>query len=259
MKILITGANGYIGKSLYNALKDNHEVATITRDKCDLTNSDDVDFYFLDVYFDVIIHCAISGATNPREMNWNIMDNNLKMYYNLLRNKNSFNKLINLGSGAEIYISDTPYGLSKKVINNSITTKDNFYNIRIFGVFDENESNTRFIKSNILRYIKKETINIYQVKFMDFFYMQDLIKVVEYYINEENPSKEFDCVYSKTSYSLFGLANLINKLDNYKVDIINEGENGDDYISEYRSELPIELIGLEQGIKQVYNKLKNEH
>ena len=46
----------------------------------------------LDVYFDVIIHCAISGATNPREMNWNIMDNNLKMYYNLLRNKNSFNK-----------------------------------------------------------------------------------------------------------------------------------------------------------------------
>ena len=89
--------------------------------------------------------------------------------------------------------------------------------------------------------------------------MQDLIKVVEYYINEENPSKEFDCVYSKTSYTLFGLANLINKLDNYKVDIINEGENGDDYISEYRSELPIELIGLEQGIKQVYNKLKNEH
>ena len=184
------------------------------------------------------------------------MDNNLKIYYNLLKNKNHFNKLINLGSGAEIYIPDTPYGLSKKVISNSILNKDNFYNLRIFGVFDENELDTRFIKTNIKRYINKEAIQIHEVKFMDFFYMQDLIKVVEYYINEGNPPKEFDCVYSETSYTLFGLAHLITKLDNYEVDIINQGKNGDDYISKYRTILPIEFIGLEQGIKEVYNKLK---
>jgi hypothetical protein len=86
--------------------------------------------------------------------------------------------------------------------------------------------------------------------------MQDLIKVVEYFINEENPPKEFDCVYSETSYTLFGLAHLIIKLNNYEVDIINQGKNGDDYVSKYRTTLPIKLIGLEQGIKEVYNKLK---
>jgi hypothetical protein len=87
--------------------------------------------------------------------------------------------------------------------------------------------------------------------------MQDLIKVIEYYISEKDPPKEFDCVYNKTSYTLFGLACLINKLDDYEVDIINEGENGDDYISKYRdTTLPIEFIGLEEGIKAVYNKLK---
>ena len=37
MKILITGTNGYIGKSLYNALKDKYEVTTITRQDFDLT------------------------------------------------------------------------------------------------------------------------------------------------------------------------------------------------------------------------------
>ena len=256
MKILITGANGYIGKSLYNALKDKYNVTIITRNECDLIDSLVVDSYFLNKWFDVIIHCATSGAVNPRKIDWDIMDNNLKIYYNLLKNKNHFNKLINLGSGAEIYIPDTPYGLSKKVISNSILNKDNFYNLRIFGVFDENELDTRFIKTNIKRYINKEAIQIHEVKFMDFFYMQDLIKVVEYYINEGNPPKEFDCVYSETSYTLFGLAHLITKLDNYEVDIINQGKNGDDYISKYRTILPIEFIGLEQGIKEVYNKLK---
>jgi len=31
MKILITGTNGYIGKSLYNNLKDHYQVTPLTR------------------------------------------------------------------------------------------------------------------------------------------------------------------------------------------------------------------------------------
>ena len=37
MKILITGANGYIGKSLYNALKDKYDVTAVTRNSFDLS------------------------------------------------------------------------------------------------------------------------------------------------------------------------------------------------------------------------------
>lgn len=254
MKILITGTNGYIGKSLYNALKDKHEVATITRDKCDLTNSKDVNFYFLDTWFDIVIHCAASGISNPKEVNWNIMDNNLKMYYNLLSNQNHFNKFIHFGSGAETYISNTPYGLSKKVINNSITTKNNFYNLRVFSVFDENELDTRFIKANIKRYINKEPIIIHQNRQIDFIYMPDLIKLVEYYINNEGP-KEINCNYNKTS-TLKEIANIINNLNDYKVELKIEQENfGDDYIGNYLH-LGIDFIGLKQGIIETYNKLK---
>jgi nucleoside-diphosphate-sugar epimerase len=259
MKILITGTNGYVGKSLYNALKDKHKVYTITRDKCDLTNLDNVDLYFLDTWFDVVIHCAVKGGSRLQQDNWSVMDDNLSMYYNLLRNQSHFNKFIHFGSGAEIYSQDTPYGLSKHVINQSILDKNNFYNLRIFGVFDENELDKRFIKANIKRYINKEPIEIHEAKFMDFFYMPDLIKIVEYYINEENLPKEFDCVYSENYYSLFRLANLINELDDFKVKIVYEGKNGNDYVSKYRTSLPIEFIGLEQGIKQMYNKLKNEY
>jgi GDP-L-fucose synthase len=255
MKILIAGANGYIGKSLYNALKDKYDVTTITRKEADLTNSSAVNLFFLGEKYDVVIHCAVKGGSRLVEDKWDIMDNNLTMYYNLLHNKDHFKKLIHFNSGAETYMPKKPYGYSKKVIAKSILNQPNFYNLKIFGTFDENELDTRFIKTNIKKYINKEPMQVYQDKAMDFFYMQDLIKVVEYYINEENPPKEFDCVYDN-SYTLFGLANLINKLDNYEVDIINQDKNGDDYISKYRTTLPIEFIGLEKGIKETYNKLK---
>jgi GDP-L-fucose synthase len=257
MRILITGANGYIGKSLYNALKDKYDVTAITRNSFDLIDSIAMSKFFESRYsFDIVLHCAVAGASNPKNTNWDIADSNLIMYYNLLKFKQYYNKLIHFGSGAETYLPSTPYGYSKKVIAKSILNQDNFYNIKIFGVFDENELDTRFIKANIKRYINKEAIQIHEVKFMDFFYMQDLVKVIDYYINELNPPKEFDCVYSENSYTLFGLACLINKLDNYEVEVVYGDKIGDDYLSKYRTTSPIELIGLEEGIKRVYNKLK---
>ena len=255
MRILITGANGYIGKSLYNALKDKYNVTAITRNSFDLTDATAMyKFFQSKLNFDLVLHCAAS--TNPRDTNWNIADFNLTMYYNLLQFKQHYSKLIHFGSGAETYLPDTPYGYSKKVIAKSILNQDNFYNIKIFGLFDENELDTRFIKANIKRYIAKEPMQIHENKFMDFFYMQDLVKVIEYYINEQEPPKEFDCVYIEGSPILTQLATMINELDDHKVKIFVGNPDGDSYTSKYRSELPIEFIGLEEGIKQVYSKLK---
>jgi GDP-L-fucose synthase len=259
MKVLITGGNGYIGKALYNALKETHCVTAITRKEADLTKATEVeDFFNRSSFFDVVLHCATAGAPNPRSEDWDIMDSNLKMYYNLLQNKRRYNRLIHFGSGAEAYLPSTPYGYSKKVIAKSILNQDSFYNIKIFGVFDENELNTRFIKANILRYIKKESMQIHENKYMDFFYMQDLVKVIDYYIAEANPPKEFDCVYQEGSPTLTQLSTIINELDEHKVKILVQNPDGDSYTSKYRSELPIEFVGLEQGVKNVHNKLKNE-
>jgi UDP-glucose 4-epimerase len=260
MRILITGANGYIGKTLHNALRDIHYVTAITRKEIELTDAVAVDKFFKNSHlFDVVIHCATAGAVSPRSEDWNIMDNNLKMYYNLLQSKRRYDRLIHFGSGAETYLPSTPYGYSKKVIAKSILNQKNFYNLKIFGVFDENELDTRFIKANIIRYIKKEPIQIHQDKTMDFFYMQDLVKVVNYYMSEKDPPKEFDCVYNRI-HRLSFIANIINNLDKHKVDItVAESQEGTPYTSNYRNvELPIEFVGLVEGIENMYNKLKNE-
>ena len=259
MRILITGANGYIGKTLHNALKDTHHVDAITRNSFDLTDPAAMSKFFQSRHnFDVVIHCAVAGGSRLQKDDWSIMDKNLIMYYNLLQFRKHYTRLIHFGSGAETYMPGEPYGYSKKVIAKSILNQDNFYNIKIFGVFDENELETRFIKGNILRYINNKPMQIHQDKTMDFFYMQDLIKVVEYYINEQEPPKEFDCVYNRI-HRLSFIANIINNLDKHKVDVvISESQEATPYTSNYRNvELPIEFLGLVEGIENTYNKLQN--
>jgi GDP-L-fucose synthase len=255
MRILITGANGYIGKSLHTALKDKYDVTSITRNSFDLTDAVAMSEFFKSRRpFDTVLHCAVAGATNPRDTNWDIADINLTIYYNLLKFKQYYSKLIHFGSGAETHLPDTPYGYSKKVIAKSILNQDNFYNIKIFGVFDENELDTRFIKASLKRYIAKEPIQIHQDKVMDFFYMQDLVKIVEYYINNNLP-KEINCIYN-TVCTLTRIAQIINDLDEYKVEVKVENGIGSNYNGEEGNALPINFIGLKQGIKEVYNKLK---
>ena len=118
MKILITGGNGYVAKSLYNAFKDQYNVTSITRQDFDLTDSSETIKYFSDKYFDIVIHCAIVGGSRLKSEDSSIIDQNLQMYYNLLSCKNKYNKFINFGSGAETHF-DTPYGWSKNIIYKS--------------------------------------------------------------------------------------------------------------------------------------------
>lgn len=251
MKILITGANGYIGKTLNNAFKDKHDVTLLTRQVVDLYNSNQVKEFFEEKYFDVVLHCAIKGGGRLDIDDSNTLDTNLKIYYNLVECDSHFGKLIHFGSGAEK--QNTFYGLSKKVINESIKNKDKFYNVRILNVFDENELDYKFIKSNIKKYLNKQDIEIFQNKHMDFFYMPDFIKLINYCINNEIP-KVIDCCY-KNSPTLYDVAQIINNLESHKVNIkIKEWNLAPDFTGEFTN-LGLEYIGLEQGIKEVYSKL----
>ena len=109
---------------------------------------------------------------------------------------------------------------------------------------------------------------IEQDKYMDFYYMEDLVSVVDYYLRK-NPRFElcpklFNCSY-KQHLTLTQIASLINDLQDYKVaiNVLNPGI-GQPYIGTYtmpeveNTEIPfIETVGLEEGIRLVYQKLQN--
>jgi nucleoside-diphosphate-sugar epimerase len=209
-------------------------------------------------YFDYVIHTAVVGGSRLGAEDAAVLKQNLEMYSNIMRNKSHFGKFISFGSGAELRWPTTPYGHSKQIIAESMSSKDYCINIRIFAVFDENELATRFIKSNILRYLNKEDMIIHSNMYMDFFYMKDLVRLVDYFLQTETwPYRTIDCRYLAT-HTLTEIAAMINYHDNYRVgiqvqDTVFQSAYSGSYIG-----LPIETIGLEKGIKEVYSLIKSQ-
>ena len=250
MRILITGKKGYIGSSLISKLDFTTGVG---RDDFDLTDRESTNNYFKDKYFDVIIHTAICGGSRLKEDGNDVLANNIKMFYNLIANTHKFGQLISLGSGAELNWPSDPYGLSKSIIADIIDSHSKLNNIRIFGVFDKNELDTRFIKTCLKNYKNKKPIHIHQNKLFDFIYMEDLVAIVNFIIL--NPSiKSIDCCY-KESYTLREIADYINTLDNHCCKIkINHNYLGTPYKGQF-IDYNLDLIGLKQGINNVYTSL----
>ena len=261
MRILITGGSGYVAKSLYNGLKDQYNITLVTRKDFDLSDNNATNNWFKDKYFDTVIHTAVKGGSRLTKDNAETFYENIKMFYNLYDNKDHFKKFIHFGSGAEIYNPTTPYGFSKRVINDIILKEDNFYNIRIFAVFDNEELDTRFIKSNILRYLTKENFLIHQDKEMDFFYIKDLITLVKFYLDNNNLVKEMECRYSKT-FTLSDIAQIINSCGDYNNKIIIKNkQKGIPYkgVGSFPQIYNLSLIGLENGIIETFNKINKKN
>ena len=272
MRILVTGANGFVGRNLAAALTE-HEVTKLTRQIVDLTNRKAVDEYFKDKSFDVVLHCAMVGGRRYLSDGSEVLYKNLAMFYNLLAHQDKFGKIINFGSGAELdrtqdidlsnfYYKDAYpldyYGMAKNIIARLIENEDKCFSFRLFNVFGADEESARFIRANIQRYIDKEPIIIHQDKIMDFFYIDDLVTLVKFYLDKNYIPEEINAVY-KDKYTLGGIATMINNLSNYEVDIIVEQEGlSKHYVgkSTRLDLLKLPLKGLAIGIKETYNKLK---
>jgi dTDP-4-dehydrorhamnose reductase len=154
------------------------------------------------------------------------------------------------------------YGSSKYTIAKRVLQTDKSYNLRIFNCFGVNETSERMIKSNINRYIDKQELVIHTNKIMDFFDIDDLVKVTQHYIDnyDDNLPKDLNLCY-KQKTSLIDVVNMINTLDTYRVGVKVENYNTDfNYYghSDYLEHLPIELDGLYCGIQKMFIYLKEK-
>jgi UDP-glucose 4-epimerase len=278
MKILVTGTNGFIGKQIVDYLKKRgDEVTEFHGDLCDLNN---VKYQFnKSKYIDCVIHCATKGGRRFEDKVSFFYDN-IKMVENILIFKDKeYEKLIYFGSGAEynrtndinLYteyanqflrtIPEDYYGFSKYVITQRLNNIVDAYTLRIFGCFGATETHDRFIYTNINNYINKEPMQVFQDKYFDFISVNDLIKIVEYYITKQNLHKTINCCYNKKETLKSICDNYINNLDNYKVDIVvKEKDMGLSYCGSSRKidSLNIQFDGLELSIRNYYEVLLNK-
>lgn len=273
MNILITGSTGFIGRNLSMQLsqKFGHNITCLNRTNCDLLDPESVNKFLNSQsrVYDLVLHTAIEGGRRNIPDSENLVYHNLLMLYNLLSNQQYFQCLVSFGSGAELdrrydinqhainrYPID-PYGLSKNVIDKLCAAEPKLCNLRIFNCFGIDEKPDRMIRGNIIRYLNKEDIILYENKLMDFFYIDDLTILIQSFIEHNYFPKSFDCCYPD-KYSLLEIAELINNLDDHKVNIINNSTQlGKEYIG-LAAKTNINYIGLNQAIKNMYHIYKEQ-
>jgi dTDP-4-dehydrorhamnose reductase len=79
-----------------------------------------------------------------------------------------------------------PYGLSKNIITRrAITYMKNVWVLRLFGCFNHDEGNGRFIKSCIRSILENKPITVHQNRTMDFFFLDDIIPVIDRIFEEQ--------------------------------------------------------------------------
>jgi GDP-L-fucose synthase len=270
MNILITGSDGFIGRNLSQQLKQfGHNIYCINKNSCNLLDQSSVDNFFRtnNTRYNLIIHTAIEGGRRTKIDNPDIVYNNLLMLYNLLSYQSYYECIISFGSGAELdrrydinshsinrYPID-PYGLSKSIIDKLCVIEDKLCNFRLYNCFGVDEQPDRMIRANIIRYLNKENIIIQQNRRMDFFYIDDLGLLIHSLISCNNIPKIHDCCYAE-KYDLFQIAEMINHLDNHKVDIIIEEPGLNKDYTGISAKINIKYIGLKQALNIMYNKYK---
>lgn len=237
VKILITGGNGFIAKSLSETLTE-YDVISCARSDLELLDSKAVKEYLKKHQFDVVIHTATYDAApacsikDPKM----VLENNLRMFFNLARCQADFGKMIYFGSGAELdrehwipkmkedyfdqYVPQDPYGFSKYVMTKYALASENIFNLRLFGLFGKYDDwRYRFIPSACVKALFDKPITINQNKLFDYMYIDDLIKIVKWFLTHQ-PTQHVYNICTGKSLELKVIAEEIVKISGKDLEVI---------------------------------------
>lgn len=268
MTILFTGHKGFLGRELIPYLREDSNVVKF---EGDLTDFKALSSFVREKRVQRVIHAAVRGGRRTKVDTPSTLINNLKMTSNVIRLGIPF---ITFCSGA-IYNRTTSireakeneslnsyppdfYGQSKYVARSLLDEKVDGLILRFFNVFGQTEGNDRFITANVLRYISRNPMQVFSDFRMDFFYVQDVLPVINSWIQLNILPKEINLVYP-TKYLLSEVCGKINTLSKYRVPVrIEESANSHDYTGsgDLLQSLGMPLLGLEYGLTRMYKALK---
>ncbi len=271
MKVLITGASGFLGRCLTRYLRG-HDVTVANRQTMDLSDVSQVRKFLQQQKFDWIINCAVSGRDSVRTIDPAIMAQNLTMFTNLYTNLDTVSQgLITFGSGAEYgldrhvdqaletdiwnHAPTHSYGLSKNLISRMCSLHDRCWVIRVFGCFDPTEDAQRPIKKLSLYVQEQRPLIIEQDRWFDMISVTDLVKLIQYVMTGACGFQDINAVYGhKTRLSdILRLYCKINGHDPKHVQVLDS--NGFSYTgdSSRLDLLDLPLLGLNRSL-EMYGK-----
>tara|TARA_Y100000296_G_C5164732_1_gene253906 strand:- start:966 stop:1862 length:897 start_codon:yes stop_codon:yes gene_type:complete len=280
-KILITGGNGFVARSLYENFTNSYfcplrrNIYAPSRAELDLLDADKVYEYLKENKFDVVVHTATYDAApqfSSKDMD-KVLEYNLKMFFNVARARYHYGKMIYFGSGAEAgrenwipqmreeYISwNVPadqYGLSKHTMNEIAENSRNIYNLRVFGLFGKfDDWRYRFISNACCKVVLGLPITIRNNARFDYLHIDDLAEVIKWFMNNEPKRRSYN-VCSGQVHAYEAIATKILNTASKKLDIIINNSDLLEYSGDNRCLLK-ELDGfsysqIDGQIEKLYN------
>jgi len=237
-RLLITGANGFIGKNFIEQFGKQYEIIKITRSsKYDILNINS----FIDIdNVDVVLHFAAKtfipkSFKNPYEF----YDFNIKSTLNIAefcRIKN-VSKIIYLNSytyGTPNYLPidekhqislHSPYNkskyLSEELLFHYLDDVSNVVSLRLFNIFGKYQ-NDHFLIPTIIKQLNSNKIEVKNLKpKRDYLYVKDLVLLIKQIIESSSISGIFN-VGSGKSYSVNEIINTILETTKKELEIVSE-------------------------------------
>lgn len=276
-KVLIAGATGFIGRNLYEyfRFKENIELYCLNSSDIDFTDDSGVELYLRNNRYDVVIFCANYGVgRNPKNDASRVLEYNLRMVLSFERCSRYYGKLLYLGSGAEYdkrcdiinaseedigkSIPVDQYGLYKYTVNSIIRRSDNWYNLRLFGIFGRYEDwRVKFISNLCCKAIMDLPLTIRQNVYFDYLWIEDFCRIAEYFVHNDMLYRDYNVVSGKR-IALSELASIVRAVSGKELPVyIGMAGYGKEYTAD-NSRLMNELKELEYtdihaSVKELYN------
>lgn len=237
MKILLTGASGFIGKNIKESfLSEKYHIFAPDRTELDCFNDASVERFFSNKsFFDVVIHSAAKPGHRNASETTALFNTNSRMIFNLLKYKDSWGKLLNMGSGAiydmehyqpkmkeeyfGTHIPSDEHGYNKYIFGSLFPHYKNAIDFRIFGIFGKFEDYAiRFISNAICKSLVDLPITIRKNRKFDYVFIDDLLPILDYFISNDVKYSEYNITPDK-SIELLKVAELVREISGKKIPI----------------------------------------
>ena len=226
-RVFLTGSGGFIARNIIEQLGDKYFFVAPSHKDLDLLDLQSVDKFFKkNKFFDYVIHTANVGGNRKISDTPDIAVSNLKMFFNVERNRKHFGRMLHLGSGIEYakerhlkrvresdfgkFVPEDNFGFYKYLCGKYIESSEHITNFRIFGIFGKWEDfSIRFISNAICKSVLGMPITIHQNVYFDYLHIDDFVKITDHFLNHKMKHKSYNVGAGKR-IDLVTLAQKIN-------------------------------------------------